>query len=103
MKPTTYVREKSTHLINVLLGYFIIFHDLVRQERRGETDIYNFSSWFWFPLYEVDFGWGKPIWVSTRAKTLEMVILNDTKDGDGIEAWVSLDEKKNCICFRIIP
>uniref|UniRef100_A0A2N9HNM7 Uncharacterized protein n=1 Tax=Fagus sylvatica TaxID=28930 RepID=A0A2N9HNM7_FAGSY len=35
----------------------------------------------------------EPIWVSGTPKPVEMVCLNDTKDGDGIEAWVSLDEK----------
>ena len=55
--------------------------------------MFFFSSWCRFPLYEADFGWGKPIWVSNRPKPVEIVNLMDTKDGDGIEAWVSLDER----------
>ena len=58
-----------------------------------ETDIYLFTSWCRFPVYEADFGWGKPIWVSTKAKTAEMISLSDTKNGDGVEAWLTLNEK----------
>ncbi|KAJ6410652.1 hypothetical protein OIU84_007409 [Salix udensis] len=44
-------------------------------------------------VYEADFGWGKPGWVSgLYVPGVEMVLLVDTKDGDGIEAWVSLEE-----------
>ncbi|KAK4739788.1 hypothetical protein R3W88_003485 [Solanum pinnatisectum] len=39
-----------------------------------------------------DFGWGKPMWVSSVGKTFEVISLFDTKNGDGIEAWVSLKE-----------
>ncbi|KAB1214458.1 Acetyl-CoA-benzylalcohol acetyltransferase [Morella rubra] len=60
---------------------------------RDETDMIKFSSWCRFPIYEADFGWGKPIWVSGVHKPVEIVTLMDTKDGDGIEAWASLDEK----------
>lgn len=44
-------------------------------------------------LYEVNFGWGKPAWVSLVPPNIELTILNDTKSGDGIEAWLNLDEK----------
>ncbi|KAK9997248.1 hypothetical protein SO802_021934 [Lithocarpus litseifolius] len=54
---------------------------------RGETDIFMFSSWCRVSVYEADFGWGKPTWLSSTAVPIEMVGLNDTKDGDGIEAW----------------
>ena len=68
----------------------------------GDIDIYKFTSWCRFPLFEVDFGWGKPIWVSNQPKVVEMVSLTDTKDGDGIEAWVGLDEK-NMSLFQNHP
>ncbi|KAJ8572504.1 hypothetical protein K7X08_009015 [Anisodus acutangulus] len=57
-----------------------------------EMDIYASTSWCRFPWYEVDFGWGKPIWVSSVGRTFEVISLFDTKNGDGIEAWVSLKE-----------
>ncbi|XP_065851266.1 stemmadenine O-acetyltransferase-like [Euphorbia lathyris] len=57
------------------------------------AEVFTFSSWTRFPLYEIDFGWGKPI----RACTLTVpvrncVILMATRSGDGIEAWITLNE-----------
>ncbi|WOG85478.1 hypothetical protein DCAR_0104667 [Daucus carota subsp. sativus] len=53
----------------------------------------TFSSWCKFPLYEADFGWGKPVWVSAANIPMRnTVVLIDEKSGGGIEAWVSLDE-----------
>nr|ADD71922.1 BAHD-type acyltransferase [Actaea racemosa] len=44
-----------------------------------------------FPFYEADFGWGKPAW-ATRVNLYPSVSLVDTKDGEGVEAWVTLAE-----------
>ena len=76
--------------------------NLQEELQSGEINIYKFTSWCRFPLFEVDFGWGKPIWVSNQPKVVEMVSLTDTKDGDGIEAWVGLDEK-NMSLFQNHP
>ncbi|KAL3515510.1 hypothetical protein ACH5RR_022412 [Cinchona calisaya] len=65
-------------------------------EKRDLTDgldVYLCSSWCWFHLYEADFGWGKPFWVSVSTQPGQGVWLMDTKNGDGIEVWVSLKEK----------
>ena len=52
---------------------------------------YSFSSWTRFGFYEADFGWGKPNWVCTIGVPIEnVVILMATRDGDGLEAWVTL-------------
>ncbi|KAK1368097.1 hypothetical protein POM88_034189 [Heracleum sosnowskyi] len=52
-----------------------------------------FTSWCKFPLYEVDFGWGKPTWVSIPNFLIKnAVVLIDDKSGEGIEAWVCMDE-----------
>ncbi|KAK4739784.1 hypothetical protein R3W88_003481 [Solanum pinnatisectum] len=61
---------------------------------QGEKmDIYVCSSWCGFPWYKVDLGWGKPFWVSSVSfDALELICLMDTKNGDGIEAWVSSKE-----------
>ncbi|XVF35845.1 hypothetical protein REPUB_Repub19eG0006200 [Reevesia pubescens] len=65
----------------------------------GEIDFIGFSSWCNFGLYEIDFGWGKPTWVtctaSNKSETVftNMIVLMDTKMGDGIEAYVFLDEQ----------
>lgn len=58
-----------------------------------------FTSWCKFGLYDIDFGWGKPISLSGYVTgNSELVYgsfesLMDTRYGDGIEAWVILDEK----------
>ncbi|KAL3812776.1 hypothetical protein ACJIZ3_014044 [Penstemon smallii] len=52
----------------------------------------GFSSWCRLPLYDVaDYGWGKPVWVSPVAIPVKnMIVLLDTKTGNGIEAWVNM-------------
>ncbi|CAK7346037.1 unnamed protein product [Dovyalis caffra] len=60
------------------------------------VDYLGFSSWCKLGFYDADFGWGKPVWVSSYALSgslfMNLVILVDTRC-DGIEAWVTLDEK----------
>ncbi|CAN6692965.1 unnamed protein product [Malus baccata var. baccata] len=51
---------------------------------KDTATLFGFSSPCGFPLYENDFGWGMPTWV---------VVFRDTKEGNGIEAYVSLEEK----------
>ncbi|OVA20490.1 Transferase [Macleaya cordata] len=53
-----------------------------------------FTSWCKFPYYEVNFGWGKPEWVSTITVPFKnVVVFMDTKSGDGIEAWLNMLEE----------
>jgi shikimate O-hydroxycinnamoyltransferase len=67
--------------------------ETIKAFTRSEMDLYMFNSWCRMPVYQADFGWGKPGWVSgLYVPGVEMVFLVDTKDGDGIEAWVSLEE-----------
>ncbi|XP_010514678.1 PREDICTED: BAHD acyltransferase At5g47980-like [Camelina sativa] len=65
---------------------------------------YALSSWCKLPLYEASFGWGSPVWVAGNvAPTLENVtMLIDSKDGQGIEALVTLPEE-NMISFEQNP
>ncbi|KAH8507068.1 hypothetical protein H0E87_009537 [Populus deltoides] len=69
------------------------FADMFEELNKSEVDIFRFTSWCRMGLYEVDFGWGKPAWVSVVPPNIELTILNDTKSGDGIEAWLNLHEK----------
>lgn len=68
------------------------------ESEEEEVDYLGFSSWCGFGFYEIDFGWGKPIWVSSYAVAapvfMNLVILLETRNGDGIEAWVTLDEQE---------
>ncbi|KAL4588550.1 hypothetical protein LXL04_001442 [Taraxacum kok-saghyz] len=66
-------------------------------EELKENKFCIFTSWCRFPLYEVDFGWGKPYWVSEAGGSVQMAVLMDDKNGEGIEAWVSLNEKDMCV------
>ena len=65
--------------------------DRVARFIKGEMVSFSFTSLCRFPLYENDFGWGKPIWVGSPALTFKnLVFFMDTPSGDGIEAYVSL-------------
>ncbi|KAK0582954.1 hypothetical protein LWI29_031482 [Acer saccharum] len=68
--------------------------EIDEQVRKGEGDIHRFSSLRNVPFYEVDFGWGKPAWVSLAHRPYKGVMLIDTKAGDGIEAWVTMDKEE---------
>ncbi|XP_010550538.1 PREDICTED: BAHD acyltransferase At5g47980 [Tarenaya hassleriana] len=61
------------------------------QENRTIAELV--TSWCRFPLYEVDFGWGNPVWVAAGRMVGVQVIIMDAKDGEGIEAWVTLPEQ----------
>ncbi|WCJ42215.1 HXXXD-type acyl-transferase family protein [Euphorbia peplus] len=66
---------------------------MVRQVGLGGGEVFIFSSWTRFPLYEIDFGWGKPIQAFTLTTPVRnCVTLMATKSGDGIEAWITLTE-----------
>ncbi|KAI8004438.1 Stemmadenine O-acetyltransferase [Camellia lanceoleosa] len=52
-----------------------------------------FSSIARFPLYETDFGWGRPVWVTFGVVNLDnMVVFFPTKSGDGIEAFICMNK-----------
>lgn len=62
------------------------------------VDYFGFTSWCKIGFYEADFGWGKPVWVSSVGLSgsvfMNLTVLMDTRCGEGIEAWVSLDEQE---------
>ncbi|XP_035550998.1 vinorine synthase-like [Juglans regia] len=59
-----------------------------------ETEFCNFTSWCSFPVYDIDFGWGKPTWVACPTRPYKNVILiMRSRDGEGIETWVNLEEE----------
>ncbi|XP_047323514.1 (13S,14R)-1,13-dihydroxy-N-methylcanadine 13-O-acetyltransferase AT1-like [Impatiens glandulifera] len=76
-----------------------IIESLTKTKDVGDgANYYGFTSWCNFGFYEADFGWGKPIWVNTVGSEcpvfINLVVLMDTRDGEGIEAWVTLDEEE---------
>ncbi|KAI9107953.1 hypothetical protein K1719_020826 [Acacia pycnantha] len=60
-----------------------------------EIVAFAFTSLCWFPVYEVDFGWGNPVWAGPPAwKFKNVVAFKDIVSGDGgIEAYISLTEE----------
>ncbi|XP_031107861.1 salutaridinol 7-O-acetyltransferase-like [Ipomoea triloba] len=45
------------------------------------------------PVYEIDFGFGKPEWVGNGIRAMNVCILSDTKNGNDIEAFLGLSEE----------
>lgn len=80
-----------------LMGYYENLR-LTWSDYSPEFDILPISSLCGLDLYGVDFGWGKPVWFSKcdlgdEPEIWNRVWLVDTKNGNGIEAWVVLEEK----------
>ncbi|XP_004310183.1 PREDICTED: vinorine synthase-like [Fragaria vesca subsp. vesca] len=54
----------------------------------------GFTSYCRFPAYDNDFGWGRPAWVFSAPLTFKnLTAFMDTKEGDGIEAYIGLEEQ----------
>lgn len=102
------LRKKGEELRNVIqdsqdgssssmIGYKLANMMLTNYSRLSyEThEPYTVSSWCKLPLYEASFGWGYPVWVAGNvAPALDnLAMLIDSKDGQGIEALVTLPEE----------
>ncbi|KAK1577297.1 hypothetical protein Q3G72_020505 [Acer saccharum] len=78
-------------------GKFDILFDLEEvDENTFKREVIHFacSSFSRYPIYEADFGWGKPVWVAFGGvPKMNIIFFLDTKNGDGIEAWVNLTEE----------
>ncbi|KAF3457404.1 hypothetical protein FNV43_RR02061 [Rhamnella rubrinervis] len=58
---------------------------------KGEITLLMFTSLCRFPIYEINFGWGTPVFAApTRMTYSDKIVFFDTKSGDGIEAWINL-------------
>ncbi|XP_065851213.1 stemmadenine O-acetyltransferase-like [Euphorbia lathyris] len=70
------------------------FKRVIEDFSREDVVTFSLSSVQYFPVYETDFGWGKPLWVATTPAPREnLALLFPTKDRLGIEAWVCLKEE----------
>ncbi|MCL7030225.1 hypothetical protein MKW94_024823 [Papaver nudicaule] len=66
-------------------------------DHEDEDNDFWLMSWCNFPLYEIDFGFGKPDWVTTDALDVldeNDIYLMDTRIGKGVEAWIKLKKEK---------
>ncbi|WCJ19295.1 HXXXD-type acyl-transferase family protein [Euphorbia peplus] len=63
-----------------------------------KPDIFAFTSWCNLGITKVDFGWGEPYWVGMLGKAgpefRNLTVFIDASDGNGIEAWITLDEER---------
>ncbi|CAA3033733.1 pelargonidin 3-O-(6-caffeoylglucoside) 5-O-(6-O-malonylglucoside) 4 -malonyltransferase-like [Olea europaea subsp. europaea] len=74
-------------LFDAIAGAILKLHD-------GNSNSIWFTDWSKFGFYNNDFGYGKPIWTScVNPRISNVVIMMNTKEDDGIEAWVNLSEK----------
>ncbi|XP_038886173.1 stemmadenine O-acetyltransferase-like [Benincasa hispida] len=68
--------------------------DFASKVVNGEIISCAFSSTCRLPLYDVDFGWGRPVWVTFPGLWFKnLVAFLESKDGDGIDAIVHLEEQ----------
>ncbi|KAB2614599.1 BAHD acyltransferase [Pyrus ussuriensis x Pyrus communis] len=68
-------------------GFLVISECLRERNDINSANVYRTSSLCKLPLYEMDFGWGKPAWVTSLSVLKNIILLVDTKEKDGIEAW----------------
>ncbi|KAL3497724.1 hypothetical protein ACH5RR_040456 [Cinchona calisaya] len=72
--------------------------EVMRENKTNEIEGYACSSWCRFSFNEMNFGWGKPIWVGTvSVKKKNTFILMDSSKPGGIEVLVTLEEDKMAI------
>ncbi|KAD1384628.1 hypothetical protein E3N88_42912 [Mikania micrantha] len=71
------------------------FKEIGKCMNQEGVGVFKFGSWCRFSFNEGDFGWGKPVWVSSANFSDEnsIVLMDSTKDVDGIEAWIVMNKE----------
>ncbi|XP_027101753.2 deacetylvindoline O-acetyltransferase-like [Coffea eugenioides] len=93
----TKVCKECTENINAITSKLEASHSapLTAAIETYNSDFYACSSWCRFPFYGVDFGWGTPSLVYPATTSgLNMLILIDMEDGNGIYAHVKLKDSE---------
>nr|UYB01032.1 acyltransferase [Iberis amara] len=93
-----YYNNTSTNITSTILGENLLnVMGKFFSELKPDIDLYTMSSWCRKPFYEVDFGWGNPVWMGSASHTIYnnvvFVVLMDSKDGEDVEAWVGLPKQ----------
>nr|GME03252.1 vinorine synthase-like [Ipomoea batatas] len=65
----------------------------------SEIKILSISSLCKIPFGEVDFGWGKPVWIGIPQAFLDLALFVDTEDG-GVEMWIGLEHEVMCNLYK---
>ncbi|KAF5474009.1 hypothetical protein F2P56_005951 [Juglans regia] len=98
------VQKVNSDYISTLQGDhgFEVYCEIIQKrmtEKLGQKypDVYTFSSWLGLDINGLDFGWGKPIWSGIMGEagptSRNLIFYKKTQCGNGVEAWVTLDEK----------
>lgn len=98
-KGTQASRSDSGELLSIACGSIGKAGDFFGKWKE-ESRFYRCSSLCGFRFYEVDFGSGKPAWVTCLSRAKNFVYMVDAKDGDGIDAWVTLDRRDMAVFER---
>ncbi|XP_071695137.1 acyltransferase-like [Rutidosis leptorrhynchoides] len=85
-------RKHKFQRIQNLEAVFRMFEEMISETAESIENCYVYSSICGYPMYDIDFGWGKPSKVTIGGSFKNVSILMDTPDGNGIEVQVSLDE-----------
>ncbi|KAI7730538.1 hypothetical protein M8C21_011454, partial [Ambrosia artemisiifolia] len=77
----------------------IALNEIVSKLRKIKWKLKKLEIFCWFPLYEVNFGWGMPVKVKYLMPKVDdkNLVLMDTPHKDGIEAIVSFLEEEMMI------
>lgn len=71
-----------------------------------DAEYYSSSSMCQSGIYDADFGWGRPVWTCLGYLNNDVplyanvILLMDTSNGDGVEAWVTLSQEEMGIVER---
>ena len=85
-------RFKGDEALKVISKWYRNIEDIIGREDVKPTLLC--SSWCNFDFHEIDFGWGKPIWATRPCSPMEnTVMLNDTRDRDGVEVCLTLSKE----------
>jgi shikimate O-hydroxycinnamoyltransferase len=85
-------------------GFLLVsgYGDMIAEmlEKEGPVSL-GFTNWCNFGFNEIDFGWGKPVWVGlsggANLSYVNRILFKDTECGEGTEAWVTLEEKEMAV------
>ncbi|KAH6819441.1 hypothetical protein C2S51_003044 [Perilla frutescens var. frutescens] len=71
------------------------FMEISKYLARGNVEVFRFTSLCRFPVYEADFGWGRPVWVSyAGVPNKNCIFLFDCVGMEGgVEAWIVMTDQ----------
>jgi len=92
----------ANYIKNLQCGHEQNQTEMKKDDNTGIVQMCCFTSvWCDYPIYEVNFGWGKPTWVCTVSIPFKnLVMLMSTRCGEGIEAWIHMVEEDMVILER---